>query len=129
MVRSQHPGGGLPAAGTAGAEAILTIKELRTKIIDRAAVDREFRVSLVGDPKRTIERELDIPIPASYSIEVHEDSRTTAHVVLPPASSLSATDLEAVVIGGLRVNGENVHFSPGRAQTFIDWLKDIMRDW
>ena len=129
MVRSQHPGGGLPAAGTAGAEAILTIKELRTKIIDRAAVDREFRASLVGDPKRAIERELGIPIPASYSIDVHEDSRTTAHVVLPPASSLSETDLETVIIGGWSVNGERVTVKPGRARGFLEWLEDLIRSW
>ena len=108
---------------------MLTIKELRRKIIGRATVDREFRTSLVNAPKRAIERELDLSIPASHSIEVHEDNRTTAHLVLPPASRLSDTELEAVIIGGLSVNGERVNFSPGRAQTFIDWLKDIMRDW
>lgn len=129
MVRSQHLGGGFAGRRDAGAEAILTIKELRTKIIDRAVVDREFRASLVGDPKRAIERALDIPIPPSYSIEVHEDSRTTAHVVLPPASSLSETDLESVIIGGWSVNGERVSVKPGRARGFLEWLEDLIRSW
>ena len=40
-------------------------------------------------------------MPASLSIGVHEESGTTAHLVLPPDSKLSDGDLQAVS-GGTR---------------------------
>ena len=92
-------------------------------------MDQEFRTSLVSAPKRAIEQELDIAIPASYSIEVHEDSHTTAHLVLPPASHLSGAELEAVIIGGWSVNGQRVKMRPGRAEGFLEWLEDLIRSW
>ena len=40
-------------------------------------------------------------MPASLSIGVHEESGTTAHLVLPPDSKLSEGDLQAVSGGAL----------------------------
>ena len=40
-------------------------------------------------------------MPASLSIGVHEESSTTAHLVLPPDSKLSESDLQAVAGGEL----------------------------
>ena len=107
---------------------MLTIKELRTRIIDRAITDREFRACLVNDPRRAIERELDIPIPASYSIEVHEDDHETAHLVLPPDSRLSGSELEEIIIGGVG-GGRNRGFSVGRAKGFLEALEEWIRSW
>ena len=51
-----------------------TPDEMRTKIVDKATGDAEFRARLLGDPKGALERELGVAIPASLSIEVHEES-------------------------------------------------------
>lgn len=106
-----------------------TIEELRNKIIGRAAVDREFRALLVGDPKRAIGRELGIRIPASYSIEVHEDDHATTHLVLPPESRLSVAELEGVTIGGFGSGHNRSGFQLGRAKTFLDQLEEWIRSW
>ena len=76
-----------------------TPNEMRTKIVDKATGDAEFRARLLGDPKGALERELGVTIPASLSIEVHEESAGTAHLVLPPDSKLNESDLRAVAGG------------------------------
>ena len=76
-----------------------TPKEMRMKIVGKAAEDADFRARLLGDPKGAIEQELGVTIPASLSIDVHEDTGATAHLVLPPASKLSEGDLQAVAGG------------------------------
>ena len=83
-----------------------SVKEMREKIVGKATRDAEFRARLLGDPKGAIGQELDVPIPASMSIEVHEDSAATAHLVLPPDSKLSEKDLLAVA-GGTRPTAED----------------------
>ena len=80
-----------------------TAKELRAKVVGRAAEDAGFRARLLSDPKAAIGQELGVTIPASVSIEVHEESGATAHLVLPPASRLSEGDLQAVAGGGRRL--------------------------
>ena len=76
-----------------------TPDEMRTKIVDKATGDAEFRARLLGDPKGALERELGVTIPASLSVEVHEESGETAHLVLPPDSKLTESDLRAVAGG------------------------------
>ena len=76
-----------------------TPNEMRAKIVGKAAEDAEFRARLLGDPKGAIGQELGVAIPASMSIEVHEEDRATAHLVLPPDSKLGVGDL-AEVAGG-----------------------------
>ena len=76
-----------------------TPDEMRTKIVDKATGDAEFRARLLGDPKGALERELGVTIPASLSVEVHEESGETAHLVLPPDSKLSESDLRTVAGG------------------------------
>ncbi len=76
-----------------------TVDELRGHLVDKATGDAEFRARLIGDPKGALEQELGVAIPASMSIEVHEESEETAHLVLPPDSKLSESDLRAVAGG------------------------------
>ena len=77
-----------------------TLSEMRAKIAGKASRDEDFRARLLEDPKGAVEQELGVSIPASMSIEVHEDGGATAHLVLPPDSRLSKGDLQAVVGGG-----------------------------
>ena len=82
-----------------------TPNEMRMKIVGKATGDADFRARLLGDPKGTIEQELGVTIPASMSVEVHEESGAAAHLILPPASKLSESDLQAVA-GGARPRGQ-----------------------
>ena len=77
-----------------------TPNEMRSKIVGKANEDADFRARLLSDPKEALEQELGVTIPASLSVEVHEESGTTAHLVLPPDSRLSEGDLRAVAGGG-----------------------------
>ena len=76
-----------------------TPNEMRAKIVGKATEDADFRARLLSDPKGAIRQELDVTIPASLSVEVHEESGTAAHLILPPDSKLSDGDLQAVAGG------------------------------
>ena len=86
-----------------------TPNEMRMKIVGKATEDEDFRARLLSDPRGALEQELGVAIPASLSVEVHEESSTAAHLVLPPDSKLSEGDLQAVSGGGQsRLFGRNV---------------------
>ena len=82
-----------------------TTEEMQARIVDKAAEDVDFRARLLDDPKGAIEEELGVAIPASMSIEVHEESGETAHLVLPPDSRLSEGDLQAAAGGFIMTEG------------------------
>ena len=76
-----------------------TATEMRDRILSKAAEDGEFRARLVADPKATISAETGISLPGGFDVAVHEDSATTAHLVLPPSPELTDAEL-AQVSGG-----------------------------
>ena len=78
-----------------------TATEMRTQILSKADEDGDFRARLIDDPKGTISSEIGIDIPDGFNIVVHEDSSTTAHLVLPPSSELTEDELETVTGGWL----------------------------
>lgn len=79
-----------------------TATELKEQILTRASEDSEFRARLIADPKATISAETGISIPDGFDVAVHEDSATTAHLVLPPSSELTEAELKEVA-GGVAV--------------------------
>ena len=83
-----------------------TTQEMQAAVIDKATEDADFRSLLLSDPKGAIEQELDISIPEAMEIQVHEESSTSAHLVLPPASKLKTADLQAVAGGFGQLPGE-----------------------
>ena len=89
-----------------------TPNEIRMKIVDKAAEDMDFRARLLSDPKGAIEQELGVTIPASLSIEVHEDTEAAEHLVLPPDSRLSEGDLQAVAGGWLGLSSDADDWNP-----------------
>ena len=91
-----------------------TPKEMRAKIVGKARENADFRARLLSDPKAAIGQELGVAIPASMSIEVHEEGGETAHLVLPPDSRLSEGDL-AQVAGGYSWDD----FTSGKG--LLDW--------
>ena len=73
-----------------------TPNEIRMKIVGKATGDADFRARLLSDPKGALGQELSVTIPDSLTVEVHEESAGTVHLVLPPDSKLSESDLQAV---------------------------------
>ena len=73
--------------------------ELRARILSRADEDGDFRARLVADPKAAVAAEIGMTIPEGFDVVVHEDSATTAHLVLPPSPELTEAEL-AMAAGG-----------------------------
>ena len=76
-----------------------TATELKARILSRADEDGDFRARLVADPKAAISSEVGTTIPAGFNVVVHEDTATTAHLVLPPSPELTEAELELVAGG------------------------------
>lgn len=53
------------------------------QLIARAMKDEAFRQELMGNPKAVLERELGIELPSDVTVQVHEDTSSTIHLVLP----------------------------------------------
>ena len=80
-------------------EAARTHEELRAELISKAAADDGFRAALVQDPRATIKEALNLDLPESVTVHVHEETASAAHLVLPPNSGLTETDLEGISAG------------------------------
>ena len=74
-----------------------TATELKARILSRADDDGDFRARLVADPKAAVADEIGMTIPEGFNVKVHEDSATTAHLVLPPSPELTEADLEMAI--------------------------------
>jgi hypothetical protein len=76
--------------------------QLYTKIVEAAWRDEAFRQELLANPKAALKR-LNVNLPDSVDVHVHEESGKALHLVLPrnPASSkLSDEELDGVAGGG-----------------------------
>ena len=80
-------------------EATLTVREMRSRLVEKATSDPEFRAQLISDPKTAIKDELEMAVPPNFTIKVHEDSRNTANLVLAPPAALAESELEAAAGG------------------------------
>ncbi len=79
---------------------MVSMKEARDRLIEKASSDDAFRTLLINDPRKAVEEEFGVTLPDSFSVTVHEQSPTEAHLVLPPAVKLEERDLK-LVSGGL----------------------------
>ena len=69
------------------------------QIVEKSALDAEFRQQLLDDPKSTISGELGITIPDSMNVVVHESDMQTVHLALPPDPNITEEQLEAISAG------------------------------
>jgi len=69
------------------------------QIVEKSALDEDFRQSLLADPKATISEELGISIPESMTVKVHESDMQTVHLALPPDPNITEEQLEAISAG------------------------------
>ena len=91
-----------------------TPAEMRARLMDKAAADEGFRARLLSDPKQAVQEALGVRIPDSVSIQVHEESLDGAHLVLPPSSKLSESDLQ-IAAGGFAMgdlSADNPDWNP-----------------
>ena len=77
-----------------------TMDEMKAHITDRAVADEGFRARLLDDPRAVISEELGLDIPEAFTINVYEDTATTAHLLLPVSDALSEEELALVAGGG-----------------------------
>ena len=82
-------------------EKTMTVSALRQHLIDKATADSEFRNQLVAEPKAAIEAETGLTVPSEFNVEVHQDSATTSHLVLPPSAELGEADLAQAAGAGI----------------------------
>ena len=82
------------------AQSYRTYEEFYDHVRNKAVENEEFRSRLLADPRAVIEEELDLSIPDGLNIEVHEDTATTSHFVIPPSAKLAEEDMSAVAAGG-----------------------------
>lgn len=75
---------------------IQSAEEIRSQIAEKAANDEEFRSRLLSDPKGALEGAFDFKVPEGMDVQVHEESESVAHLVLPPSAKLSETQLAGV---------------------------------
>ena len=73
--------------------------EMLKQIVDKSALYSDFRQQLIADPKSAICEELDITMPESMTIQVHESDMQTVHIALPPDPTITEEQLEAVSAG------------------------------
>ena len=77
-----------------------TATELKDQILTKAEEDGDFRARLIADPKAAIASEVGTAIPDGFDVVVHEDSATTAHLVLPLSPRLTEAELATAAGGG-----------------------------
>lgn len=73
--------------------------EMLRQIVEKSSLDTDFRQQLLADPKSTICAELDITMPESMNIQIHESDMQTVHIALPPDPNITEEQLEAVSAG------------------------------
>ena len=61
-------------------------------LVSRAGEDNDFRERLLAKPKETIETEFGVTLAEGHEIQVHEETYTETHVVLPPRGKLSEAE-------------------------------------
>ena len=76
-----------------------TQAKLQGLLVARAQADPEFRAQLVADPKATIGALVGSEVPKEVAIQVHEESATTFHLVLPLSGELREDELDAAFAG------------------------------
>ncbi len=73
--------------------------EMLKQIVEKSAIDTDFRQQLLENPKTTISNELGVTIPDSMNIIIHESDMQTVHLALPPDPNITEEQLEAISAG------------------------------
>ena len=74
-----------------------------SELIFKCLKDPNLLKELKKDPKRLIEKELNIKLPVSFQLEVLQETPEKGYIVIPPVESLgefSEEDLKEIAAGG-----------------------------
>ncbi|MCY3884584.1 MAG: hypothetical protein OXG24_06650 [Gammaproteobacteria bacterium] len=74
-------------------------RSLSKLILARASEDLEFRKRLLANPKLALREEFDVVFDKDHEVQVHEESNSVTHLVLPPQSKFTAKEREAARTG------------------------------
>ena len=77
-----------------------TESEVRAHLLEKAAADNAFRAALLTDTRATVEKEIGFAMPPGFEMHVHEETATSAHMVLPSVGGRLAPDELQSVAGG-----------------------------
>ena len=91
--------------------ATTTMREMKAHLVAKADESEDFRTRLVADPRTVISAEFGLSIPEGFDVHVHEDSATTAHLVLPMTDRLTDEELAEIAAADIEVNWETVNIS------------------
>ena len=78
---------------------MISAADMKSRVLKRAEDDNDFRERLLADPKAAIAEVIGMSLPVGFHVAVHEDSDTTAHLVLPPSARLTEEELKQVRSG------------------------------
>ena len=78
----------------------MTQAEIKNRVIARDSEDGEFRAQLLTDPREAVHQLTGMMMPDSLKVQVHEESATSFHLMLPPGSRLTEAELAQVFAGG-----------------------------
>jgi hypothetical protein len=81
--------------------AVPARSDVEAMIAERIAADPAFRDTLLADPRGVLSQVVDVDIPESVHIVLHEESLTQIHLTIPSSGSLTESDLELVAGGGV----------------------------
>lgn len=84
--------------------AIPTRADVDDLVRKRLASDPGFRETLLANPRAAISGLIGMPLPEVVNVEVHEESLTHVHLVIPagrPKGEIADADLELVAGGGM----------------------------
>ena len=66
----------------------------------KSLIDEGFRTQVLNDPVAALDEHLGVRLPDGFALHVHEDNGVdAAHIVLPPARSLSQDEMEQIAAG------------------------------
>ena len=74
-------------------------EDMLQQIVDKSALNADFRQQLLADPKSTVCQELGITMPDSMTIKVLQSDMQTVYLALPPEPNISEEQLEAISAG------------------------------
>lgn len=86
----------------------VTIYELNSVIGERVKGKEGLRQEILSDPKAALEKEFNVMIPDNFKVEVHVETPTTLHIILPAENALELTEDQLD-----QVAGGTVAFEPG----------------
>ena len=98
----------------------MTQAEIQDAIMARVGEDGEFRARLVADPRAAIQEVTGEPVPATVTVQVHEESATSFHLVLPSGSRLTEAEMAQVLGGGGDTAGGGVSCTTGDSRPLVE---------